>query len=44
MENTEKETNILTFIAWIQSPGVYESAMESCKEFTYKILGGNQSE
>lgn len=32
---------LLDFIIWVQSPGVVESAMESCREFSIKVLGGN---
>lgn len=40
MEN-EKNMTILDFIAWVQKPGVYESAMDSCREFSIKVLGRN---
>lgn len=32
---------ILDFIAWVQKPGVYESAMDSCRELSLRVLGGN---
>jgi hypothetical protein len=31
---------LLDFILWVQSPGIYESAMGSCRELSLKILGG----
>ena len=31
---------LLDFIVWVQSPGVYESAMDSCRELSLRILGG----
>lgn len=32
---------IIDFVLWVQSPGVYESAMDSCRELSLKIFGGN---
>ena len=32
---------VLDFITWVQEPGVYESAMDSCRELSLKVLGGN---
>lgn len=32
---------ILDFIEWVQKPGVYESAMDSCRELCFRVLGGN---
>lgn len=31
---------ILDFIAWVQKPGLYKSAMDSCRELSLRILGG----
>lgn len=34
--------NIIDFIEWCQSPGIYDWAMRSCREAAYKIFEGVQ--
>lgn len=30
----------LSYIEWVQLPGVYDAAMQSCRDMFYKVLGG----
>ena len=38
--NEKKENTVLTFIDWVQQPGVYDAAMQSCRDQFYRIFYG----
>lgn len=39
-EKEQIKSTILTFISYVRTHGVYDLAMDSCKTFSYLILGG----